>query len=245
MREIDIGLFQEASRVPGEYRDQIEVDERLWEADCGSPQGYPSVVARLSDRVAARFIPTRSIPNAGSHDFFASEWGTLGAAIVEAADGGVPLTLVSMAPAYNYFTRESGSPSRHETIDSVHRLISDLSRLVGLRSRVIAAGDWTINNGWSSQTAPTRNKREALHFKTAFDRMEALGFRHLMPGGRKNDRGEAVTYVPIGSSPNKAYAQLDFVFATENIADRVDVRALNHSDCWGPSDHCRILIEVS
>ena len=244
MPDIDIGLLQETSRVPDEYRDRVDVDGRLWEADCGVAQGYPSVVARLSARMEARFIPTRGINGAGSHDFYTSEWGTLGAAIVEPAGGGTPITLVSMAPAYNYYTRESGSPSRYETIDSVHRLISDLSRLVGRRSRVIAAGDWTINDGWSSHPTPTWNEREALHFKSAFDRMKALGFRHLMPAGRKNKRGEAVTFVPIGKSPEQAYAQLDFVFATENFADRVSVRAINDPDKWGPSDHCRIIIEV-
>lgn len=244
MPEIDVGLLQEASRVPNEYRGLFEVDERLWESDCGSPRGYPSVVARLSERVDARFIRTRSIPCAGGHDFYTSEWGTLGAAVVKPAGAGEPITLVSMAPCYNQYTRESGLPSRYETIDSVHRLISDLSRLVGKKSRVIAAGDWTINRGWSSQTTPVRNKREALHFQTAFDRMKALGFRHLMPDGRTNDRREAITYVPIGSTPEQAHSQLDYVFATENIADRVTVCALNRPKEWGPSDHCRILIEV-
>ena len=244
MPDIDIALLQEASRVPDQYRGLFKVDERLWAADWGSPRGYPSVVACRPERVDARFIRTRSIPCAASCDFFTSEWGTLGAAVVGPVGAGEEITLVSMAPAYNLYTRESGSPSRYETIDSVHRLISDLSRLVGRRSRVIAAGDWTINNGWSSHPTPVWNEREALHFQTAFDRMKALGFRHLMPQGRKNDRGEAITFVPIGSSPGEASAQLDYVFATENIADRVSVRALNRPKEWGPSDHCRIIIEV-
>ena len=244
MPGVDVGLLQEACRVPEELRGRVDVDERLWEPECGSPSGYPSVIARLSDRVTTRFIPTRSIACAGSHEFFTSEWGTLGAAIVEPAEGADPITVISMAPAYNYFTPESGARTHHETIGSVHRLISDLSRLVGRRSRVIAAGDWTINQGWSSQSTPIWNRREALHFQTAFDRMTALGFRHLPPEGRKNDRGEAITYLPIGATPEKAFAQLDFVFATENIADRVSVRALNQPEEWGPSDHCRIEINV-
>ncbi|MCY3694041.1 MAG: hypothetical protein OXG77_02375 [Chloroflexi bacterium] len=242
MPGVDVGLLQEASRVPEELSNLVEVDRRLWEADCGYPSGYPSVVARLSDRVTTRFVKTRSISRAGSHDFYTSEWGTLGAAVVEPVDGGDPITVISMAPAYNHHTHESGSPSSYETINSVHRLISDLARLVGRRSRVIAAGDWTINRGWSRQSTPIWNKREALHFKTAFDRMTALGFRHLAPEGRENERGEAVTFVPIGSAPEKAFAQLDFVFATENIADRVSVLALNQPEEWGPSDHCRIEI---
>lgn len=244
MSGVDVGLLQEASRVPRELQDQVEVDQRLWEPECGNPGGYPSVVARLSDRVTTRFVETRSISCAASHDFYTSEWGTLGAATVKPAAEGDAITVISMAPTYNYFTPESGSRTRYETIGSVHRLISDLARLVGRRSRVIAAGDWTINRGWSSQPAPVWNEREALHFRTAFDRMTALGFRHLPPEGRKNERGEAVTFVPIGATPEQAFAQLDFVFATENIADRVSVLALNQPDEWGPSDHCRIEINV-
>ncbi len=38
--------------------------------------------------------------------------------------------------------------------------------------------------------------------------------------------------------------QLDFVFASAAIADRVEVRALNEVQEWGPSDHCRVAIEV-
>lgn len=34
------------------------------------------------------------------------------------------------------------------------------------------------------------------------------------------------------------------VFASTDLADRVRVHALNLSDEWGPSDHCRILITV-
>ena len=39
--------------------------------------------------------------------------------------------------------------------------------------------------------------------------------------------------------------QLDFVFASESMADSVQVSALNGPDDWGPSDHCRIQITVA
>ena len=42
-----------------------------------------------------------------------------------------------------------------------------------------------------------------------------------------------------------ATRQLDFVFASRGLADSVHVRALNEPDEWGPSDHCRVEIEVS
>ena len=37
-----------------------------------------------------------------------------------------------------------------------------------------------------------------------------------------------------------ATPQLDFVFASEPIADQVSAAARNGMDEWGPSDHCRI-----
>ncbi|MCQ3803577.1 MAG: hypothetical protein OXC98_11145 [bacterium] len=44
--------------------------------------------------------------------------------------------------------------------------------------------------------------------------------------------------------PADARLQLDYVFASRSIADRLRVRALNQTDEWGPSDHCRILIDL-
>lgn len=36
----------------------------------------------------------------------------------------------------------------------------------------------------------------------------------------------------------------DYVFASRSMVGSVRVRALNEPDEWGPSDHCRLLIEV-
>ena len=116
--------------------------------------------------------------------------------------------------------------------------------VVGAGTAGLADGDWSISRGWSEHPSAKWRVREALHSRTAFDRMEALGFRHLMPEGRRGRYGDVVTFKPIGKTPAEAWAQLDYVFATENIADRVSVRALNDPDDWGPSDHCRILIEL-
>jgi hypothetical protein len=74
--------------------------------------------------------------------------------------------------------------------------------------------------------------------------MRALGFRHVVPEGRRSDRDDVVTFRNIGATPEEAWAQADYVFATENIADRVTVRALNEPDEWGPSDHCRLVIDL-
>ncbi len=46
-------------------------------------------------------------------------------------------------------------------------------------------------------------------------------------------------------TPATATRQLDFVFASQGMSDSVRVRALNDPEQWGPSDHCRVEIEVS
>ena len=56
----------------------------------------------------------------------------------------------------------------------------------------------------------------------------------------------ATFYSPLHhQTPSDAELQLDYVFASRTIAHRVTVCALNDPVDWGPSDHCRILIEVA
>lgn len=59
-----------------------------------------------------------------------------------------------------------------------------------------------------------------------------------------SDSKNVPTFRHSRQAPESASRQLDFVFTTTNIADRVNVRALNEVDEWGPSDHCRIVISV-
>ena len=44
--------------------------------------------------------------------------------------------------------------------------------------------------------------------------------------------------------PSDAHPQLDYGFASRPIAHRLTVRALNAPKDWGPSDHCRIVIDL-
>ena len=52
------------------------------------------------------------------------------------------------------------------------------------------------------------------------------------------------TYYTTSECPETADRQLDYVFASRGFHGSVTARALNEADEWGPSDHCRILIEV-
>jgi hypothetical protein len=97
----------------------------------------------------------------------------------------------------------------------------------------------------------------AARYATVFDRAEAMGLRFVgpqAPYGRQANPWPAElpegsrdvpTYHTWRQGPMGATRQLDFVFASHALADRLAVRALNTDlDEWGPSDHCRVLIEL-
>ena len=237
--EADVALLQEARRPRAEIADLIAVDPGPWHtAGVGVKRDWKAAVVVLKDRpdMSVKWIEAKSILDAGSHDFAVSRPGTLAAAVVT-PDNGAPLTVVSMYAAAERWTEESGRPSHQAWVGSVHRLISDLSRLVGKRTRLIAAGDL---NAW--------RRRDSI-----FTRMDSLNLPCVGPdapqGGRqarepRHAEDVATFYLPAEREPANASQQLDYVFATRNFADRVQVTALNDPEEWGPSDHCRIAIEV-
>ena len=92
----------------------------------------------------------------------------------------------------------------------------------------------------------TTNEKESCEM---FARMAEIGLPWAGPDG-----ANYIHVVGRGThqreTPETAYRRLNHVFVSAEIADRVTVTALNdpqeESDAfWGPSDHCRISIEVS
>ena len=86
--------------------------------------------------------------------------------------------------------------------------------------------------------------------------MSALGLSFVgpqAPDGRLADpwprellaeSANVPTYHTRQQTPATATRQLDFVFASEGLVERVRVFALNAVDQWGPGDHCRVQIEI-
>ena len=87
--------------------------------------------------------------------------------------------------------------------------------------------------------------------------MAAVGLRFFgpqAPAGRLADPWPAElpgwsrnvpTYYTRQQTPASATRQLDFVFASTAIEKSFSVRAINDVAIWGPSDHCRVEIEVT
>ena len=92
--------------------------------------------------------------------------------------------------------------------------------------------------------------------RTVWDRMQALGLEFLgpqAPHGRPaesepddvpSDTKNVPTFYRPGTKPATAVNQLDYAFASRGFHEQVSVRAMNEIEEWGPSDHCRLMIEV-
>ena len=248
--DADLALLQEARRPPsGAVRQVVPDDSDPWVTAGWPKRRWRTAIARLSDRVALDARPTMALEMATHQAHWtASREGTIAAADVH-ADGQLAFTVASV-----YAPWERDPRSEHIYADaSAHRILSDLSALLySPRHRVIVAGDWNILFAYGEYG----NRYFRDRYKTVFDRAEALGLRFVgpqHPDGRQaipwpaelpRDSRCVPTFHHSRQTPETATRQLDFVFASLSLVDRVHTRALNKPEAWGPSDHCRILIDV-
>ena len=146
---------------------------------------------------------------------------------------------------------------------SAHRIISDLSGFIAhtnpANHRIIAAGD--LNTIYDATEEHPYEMPERM--RTIFNRMNAIGMEFVGP--RAGDGSKKADEAPVDVSPHTCnvptylshpqrarYAdedvlsgnQLDYVFASCGFHESVRVHAMNAPDEWGPSDHCRIVIDV-
>ena len=239
--EADVALLQETRPPPpdvGISLDDIN-DPAKW------PKGRAGRVAivRLRDRVPVEFVESS----------FTKTPDLLAAARIQPPHAEAFIA-ISICPDYEY--PHALVPGKMGNVDSsLHRSISDLSAFIGRpkHHRVIVAGDFTVMRGPSEYRDTYGSARD----QTVFDRMDALGLQCVgpdAPHGRQadpwprwlpRDSKNVPTFRRIGTSWAEAEAQLDYVFASKSMVDDVRVHALNNSAYeWGPSDHCRLVIEV-
>ena len=257
--DIDLALLQEAGRPPTDVAERIqadpsmEIDSAPWRAmSVGGRTSFRTAIVKLSDRIEVNWIEAMSIDTAQSRNLVATYPGTLAAALVSPPSGD-PFVAVSM---YAPWVRTHKSAARNFIFadGSAHHVISDLSTFIANRDghRVLAAGDLNILRGYGEDGSAYW----AARYKTVFDRMEAMGLPFVgpeFPNGRQadpwpdelpRDSRNVPTFHTNRQSPLTARRQLDFVFASTELAETLKVRALNSPEDWGPSDHCRIEIEL-
>lgn len=253
-RKADIALLQEATKPPKKVANFLKVDDdqfKVIKSQC--------TIIKLTEDVNVKHLTPVPLCSAQEGDFKTTHPGCIAAAIISPADGASvsfePFYVVSICPEYEKPYRCAGKA--WNIVDaSVHRVISDLSLLIGKQNghRIIAAGDLSVYYGYGEDKSGYWKGR----YDTVFSRMKAIGLCFIgpqYPNGRladprpqnmPQDSNNVPTYCKsFRSNPEAAYDQLDYVFASKSMAKSVKVvRALNCPEEWGPSDHCRIEIEV-
>lgn len=249
----DIALLQEAAEPPADVIGRLHIDSSPWRtAGAELHRPWRTAVVKLSDRVDVQWLASKPVEDARPGELAVSRMGTLAAAIVTPSDGESIIVASIYAP---WEKPHSITGSGWIFADaSVHRLISDISVLVGQQTghSILVAGDLNILHGYGEHGSAYW----ATRYATVFERMSALGLSFVgpqAPAGRRADpwpdelprtSSNVPTYHTSHQTPDTATRQLDFVFASRGFADRVRVSALNEPDDWGPSDHCRVEIEV-
>ncbi|MDW7730426.1 MAG: hypothetical protein SCJ94_10560 [Bacillota bacterium] len=252
--EVDAAMLQEAKQPPSAMKDSFIVDR---EGEWTEPGlSWRAAVAGLKPLEKIDFTPINTQPIGANNPeaLMISQPGSLAAAYVRIKDTGEKIIIVSMYATWMTPIRQTGS--RWIFADaSAHRLISDLCGLIGREKghKIIAAGDLNIFHGYGEGG----NLYWKGRYETVFERMAVLGMHFVGPqapfGGRQAepwpdelpvDSRNVPTFYHNKQRLETATRQLDYVFASESLTDRIKVKALNSVEEWGPSDHCRILIEV-
>ena len=251
--DADLALLQEAVPPPRDMSETLEVDPAPWATQGHGQRLWRTAIVRLSNAVRVEWIEAALLSETTTDQLGVSRLGTLSAARVESDALNETITLVSM---YGFWERPHASTGSSWIYAdaSAHRLISDLSGLVGQEAHhnIVAAGDLNILKGygeWGSSYWKTR-------YATVFERFAALGLPFVgpqVPHGRQADpwptelpseSRNVPTFHTNRQDPASATRQLDFVFASKSLAGRLKVKALNEPEQWGSSDHCRVEIEI-
>jgi hypothetical protein len=251
--EVDVALLQEAVPPPaGAVHETVPALSERW-VTAGGDRPFCAAIARLSERVNLKPIPTRRLGDAGPDELAVSLPGTLTAAEVTEASG----ERIIVASIYGAWA--SPIPWRQGSWiyadASVHQLISDLSALVASQRghKILVAGDLNVLYGHGEHGSDYWRAR----YETVFTRMTAIGLPFVgpqhpngeqctpWPAERPTNSKNVPTFRTRKTDPSSATRQLDFVFASMDLVERLRVRACNAADGWGPSDHCRIEIELS
>ena len=265
--DVDVALVQEGGQPPDDVSGvdigpKESYDSHHWNSDWWKGRWsalydrWPMVV-KLSDRVDVEWFRQVSPIWGGNDDEIGvSGIGTIAAARVTPKDGSIEPFIAASMYARWLGPHPSVGSSLIYADASAHRIISDLSVFIGHENpgthRIVASGDLNLFYGYGDGGDPYWDAR----YRSVFDRMNSIGLEFIgpqAPNGRQAqhpptwqppDSRNVVTYHSTRQTPETAVNQLDFAFASRGFHESIKVRALNEVDEWGPSDHCRILIEI-
>ena len=267
--QADVALVQEACTPPAHLGSHVVIGpEDHWNPETwngGWWKGlfpklcdHRTMVVKLSDRVQVEWFKQVGPISGVTEDMIAvSGICTIAAARVVPLDAGAePFIAVSMYAQWNKPHPSTRSKWSY-TDGSAHRIISDLSAFIGNADpsthRILAAGD--LNLIYDGKTGCPQDLDERN--SGVFERMKTIGLELIgprYPAGRKatptpNYLPPCTNNVPTfhtwAETPATASRQLDYVFASRGFHEQVRASALNKEAQWGPSDHCRVMIEVS
>ena len=238
LQEVPVGGWRRLSDVGGSIAVTSHEPWLPWPP--GTYNRWPLVV-RLSDRVRLDWFRYRRPVhfNTQEDQFEVSGIGTIAVARVKPVSGEEPFIAASMYARWRAPHASVGDQQWIHAEASAHRIISDLSAFTSHREgsvhRILAAGD--LNMGFASQFEGDGRSMSVLN------RMNALGLEYLGPRGEGG--GIAPTYRRRSQGPAEADTQMDHAFASRGFHHGVTIWAMNGADEWGPSDHCRVVIETS
>lgn len=240
-RTFDIALLQEATAPPTELRFDVFPDPSGW-----GPNFRTAIVCRPGQHTVT-FLSTAPIGRAGRGVVPESRPGTVAAVEHTLASGEV----VTLVPIYAHWENPTAESGWIVADASAHRLISDISLLIGRERghRMIVAGDLNLLYGYGENGSRYWGGR----YETVFTRMAAIGLPFVgpqFPNGLQAEPWpdelprESKNVPTFRPASGLASRQLDYVFASHELVPRLRVRALNKPEEWGPSDHCRVEVEL-
>ena len=245
----DIALVQEAYPASTETAvfQPIHLTKRQYAWGSAVVSFRPDLCLQARPRVPLTAIADKAITGAELPD---SHPGASAVADVVDAAGRFQFTVVSL-----YGQWESIADGRIYSCAKLHRMISDLTGVfAGIPKRqVLLAGDFNVTTqiAYGRQTQADTDGAAAV-----FTRLRAWGLKDCIEKTKASrprmtdctcPERETCSHVRTFRLKNRAASrptQVDYVFASDRLVDKVRCEVVQTDEAWALSDHCPIVLEL-